>query len=257
VVVGRRAVRVDEQTRWIGNRVADVYDARPEYPEALIDAVARYAPWPRAHAGDLGAGTGRLALPLAARGLRVTAIEPAEAMLERLVEKARASGLDVTGIHAAAEEVPLPAACLDLAVVADAVHFLDAELTGRELERLLAPRAGLVVVTSAFADTPFMRAVQELMQSAAPRRPREVSGPVAQLFGSAAVRIEDEASFADETPVDDATLEAILRSISFIGPAMSPARATAFHARVRALPGPRVWARVLTVFAGRRGKRGG
>ena len=36
---------------------------------------------------DLGAGTGRLAIPLAGRGCRVIAIDPSQAMLERLVAK--------------------------------------------------------------------------------------------------------------------------------------------------------------------------
>jgi SAM-dependent methyltransferase len=182
LVVGRRAVGVEEPARWVGNRVADVYDSRPEYPAAVVDTVAGAAGAPGAHIGDFGAGTGRLALPLAARGFRVTAIEPARAMLARLAETARARGLDVHGVHAAAEAVPLPAGSLDLAVVADAVHFLDADLTGRELCRVLSPESGLAIVTSAFADTPFMRSVEGLMRSAAPRRPRAMRQTIVQLF---------------------------------------------------------------------------
>ena len=34
-------------------------------------------------------------------------------------------------------------------------------------------------------------------------------------------------------------LESILRSISFIGPALNPQRFARFHERIRALPGPR------------------
>ena len=95
MVVGRRAIRVEDGSRWVGNRVADVYDARPEYPTRVVDEVAAWAPAHDARVADLGAGTGRLALPLAARGFRVTAIEPAEAMLARLRETASERRLDV------------------------------------------------------------------------------------------------------------------------------------------------------------------
>lgn len=46
---------------------------------------------------DVGAGTGRLALPLAADGWRVVAVEKSRAMLARLLEKAAAAGLRIEG----------------------------------------------------------------------------------------------------------------------------------------------------------------
>ena len=64
----RRQVGLDDPTRWVFNRMADVYDARPAYPAALLDALVALAPGSRVL--DLGAGTGKLALPLAARGGR-------------------------------------------------------------------------------------------------------------------------------------------------------------------------------------------
>ena len=56
--------------------------------------------------------------------------------------------------------------------------------------------------------------------------------------------------FRDETPVGPEALEAILRSISFIGPAMNPERFAAFRARIHALPDKPVWARSFTLHAG-------
>jgi SAM-dependent methyltransferase len=47
---------------------------------------------------DIGAGTGRLAIPLAARGHRVTAVEPSGAMLTVLRRKAANAGLDIATI---------------------------------------------------------------------------------------------------------------------------------------------------------------
>ena len=43
--------------------MADVYDARPAYPNGLIDALAELARGRRV--ADLGAGIGHVALPLA------------------------------------------------------------------------------------------------------------------------------------------------------------------------------------------------
>ena len=230
--------------------MADVYDARPAYPLGLIDALAALAPGRRV--GDLGAGIGHVALPLAERGFDVAAIEPAQAMLDRLRAQARERRLKLRAIHAAAEATPLDDASLDLAVVADALHFLDAELVAKEIARVLAPKGALAVVTCELDKTPFMRGLVEIIEGAVPRRPRNLHQNLIQVSAITGIRFAPERRFHDETPVDGATLERILRSISFIGPAMNPARFAAFRARVHALPGQPTWARTFTLRAGRR-----
>lgn len=252
MVASRRSVGIHETSSWVFNRMVDVYDARPPYPLAVVDHLADLAGAPGGAVGDLGAGTGHLALPLAARGFDVVAVEPARAMLDRLSATAASRGLAVRAVHACAEALPLEPASLRLAVVADALHFVDAELSARELRRVLGPRAALAVVRCDFGDTPFMRGVVEAMESAAPRRPRNMDQAVVQVFADSGVRLEQELRFDDETPVDDETLERVLRSISYIGPAMNRARFAAFHAAIRRLRGPSVWARTITVQSGRR-----
>jgi SAM-dependent methyltransferase len=255
MVAGRRAVSVHESGSWVFNKMADVYAARPPYPAALVEALATRARAYGGRVGDLGAGTGRLALPLAACGLEVVAVEPASRMLDVLRDEARGRGLGLRTVHAAAEATSLPAASLDLAVVADAVHFMDAGLLAEELRRVLGPRGALAIVTSELGSTPFMRAIRTIMEDAAPRRPRNMSQAITQIFRATGVRREPPFTLRDEVPVDEAHLEAILRSISFIGPAMNAERFAAFRERIRAVPGPRVWTRELTVHAGRRGVR--
>lgn len=250
--LGRRKVRLDDRDAWVFNRMAGSYGARPAYPAALIDALAALAGPAGAHVGDVGAGIGHVALPLAARGYAVTAVEPAEAMLAVLRSRAEAARLTVEALHGAAEALPLAPASLALAVVADALHFLDAERAGLELARVLAPGGALAVIACEPAPTPFMNALTRLMEEAAPRRPRAVAGARAQLAALAGVSLGAPTVFDDEVPVDAPTLARILRSISYIGPAMSPARAAAFEARVQALPGPRAWARRFSLWAGRR-----
>jgi SAM-dependent methyltransferase len=254
--LGRRSVGLDDPSRWVFNRMADVYDARPPYPAALVDALAALAGPPGSRVGDLGAGIGHLALPLAARGYDVAAFEPAFAMLARLRAAADARGLALRSYQATAEALPLGRSSLDLALVADALHFLDAQLAGEELARVLARRGTLAVVTSGFGDTPYMRAVVALMEEAVPRRPRALARQLAQVSSLANVELGPERFFDDETPVDHPTLERILRSISFIGPAMNEARFTAFRARVHALPGAPAWARRFVLRAGQRGSAG-
>jgi SAM-dependent methyltransferase len=230
--------------------MADVYDARPAYPAALIDSLAEWAPR-RGRVGDLGAGIGHVALPLAERGFDVVAVEPAQAMLERLETEARRRRLSLRAVHATAEALPLDDASLDLVVVADAVHFLDPELAAREIARVLAPQGALAIVTCELGETPFMRRLVEVIEASVPRRPRNVAHTLVQIPAMSGIRFVSPRRFLDETPVDGPTLERILRSISFIGPAMNPERFAAFRTRVHALPGPPAWARIFTLHAGR------
>jgi SAM-dependent methyltransferase len=252
VSLGRRKVKLGDASRWVFNKMADVYDARPPYPAALVDALAALAGPPGGRVADLGAGIGHLALPLAARGYDVAAIEPAGAMLERLRALAEERGVRVDAQHATAEELPVPDGSLDLVVVADALHFLDAQLVGEAIARGLRRGGALAIVTGALGDTPYMRAVEEIIHDAVPRRPRPLTGNLVHVSSSAGAPLVEERRFCDETPVDHATLDRILRSISFIGPAMHAARFAAFRARVHALPAPPVWARTFTLRAGRR-----
>jgi ubiquinone/menaquinone biosynthesis C-methylase UbiE len=249
---GRRAVELADASAWVFNRMADVYDARPAYPSALIDALAALTTDASARVLDVGAGTGHLALPLAQRGYDVTAVEPAQAMLERLEHNAAERGLTLRALHATAEALPVADGSVDLVVISDALHFIDAERAGLEVARVLAAHGTLAVVRCELGDTPFMRGVVDVMESAAPRKPRSITAPMMQLASLVNVVLDAEQRFEDATALDDATLERILRSISFIGPAMSPQRFDAFFERVLALPGPRLWARTFTLRAGRR-----
>jgi SAM-dependent methyltransferase len=250
--LGRRKVGLDEPSRWVFNRMAEFYPARPAYPAALIDALAGLAGPIGSRIGDLGAGVGHLALPLAERGFDVVAIEPARAMLDQLRATATARGLALRALHATAEALPLEPASLDLVVVADALHFLDTELTAHQIARVLAPGGALALLTCGFAQTPFMRGVVRLIEEAAPRRPRALTQSIVHLSALSGVPLTDESRFADETPIDHPTLERILRSISFIGPAMNLARFAALRARIHGLPEAPSWARTFVLRSGRR-----
>jgi SAM-dependent methyltransferase len=148
--------------------------------------------------------------------------------------------------------LPLERASLDLVVIADALHFLDAELTAQQIARVLAPRGALALITCGFGQTPFMRGMVRLMEEAAPRRPRALTQSIVHLSALSGVPLTDQRRFHDETPIDHPRLERILRSISFIGPAMNVARFAALRERVHALPEAPAWARTFVLRSGRR-----
>ncbi len=80
-----------------GDRFADVYDdwyGDITDTDACVDALARLAG--RGPVLELGVGTGRLAIPLAARGLAITGLDSSAAMLARLASKPGGAG--VTGV---------------------------------------------------------------------------------------------------------------------------------------------------------------
>jgi len=134
-----------------GDRFADVYDdwyAAPEETERAVECIARLAE--QGGSGpvlELGVGTGRLALPLAARGIAVTGLDSSASMLERLAAKpggdrVRTIESDMAG--------PLPDGPWSVVVVARNTLFnLTTEHAQREclreIARVLAPSGTLVV----------------------------------------------------------------------------------------------------------------
>jgi hypothetical protein len=91
-----------------------------------------------------------------------------------------------------------------------------------------------------------------IMEESAPRRPRAVANATLQVAALAQVEKLEERRYLDEVRVDHASLERILRSISFIGPAMNAERFRVFRERVLSLSSQPVWSRSITLRTGRR-----
>jgi methyltransferase family protein len=87
-----------EREEFFGERVAAVYDEHSAvmFDPAVVDPAVELLAELAGEGGALefAIGTGRIALPLAARGVRVAGIDSSEAMLARLREKPGAEGID-------------------------------------------------------------------------------------------------------------------------------------------------------------------
>ncbi len=250
--MGRRGVEVDESERWIFNRLAGDYRARPAYPSALVDRLAALAGG-AGPAVDLGAGTGLLALPLAARGVSVRAVEPASAMLDLLREGA--AGLPVEPFHASAEETGLPGGGATLVLLSDALQWVEPEAAGREAGRLLAPGGAVAVVEAHLGGSPFTDGLVALLARENPKARPRASGRLSQFLSAAGVRGRAAEAFRDEQVFAPDRLDAVLRSLSLVGPALSPERLSGLLADARALAtrtGGATWTRELRLTWGRR-----
>ncbi|HEY6867510.1 MAG TPA: class I SAM-dependent methyltransferase [Candidatus Eisenbacteria bacterium] len=130
-----------DPTRRFTDRAGDYARFRPDYPAAAVDAILGGLAAADPVAADVGAGTGILTALIAARGVRVIAVEPNAAMRAAAPPDPRVEWRDGT-----AEGTGLPPACVDLVTCAQAFHWFRQREAVAEFHRILRPGGRLAIM---------------------------------------------------------------------------------------------------------------
>jgi SAM-dependent methyltransferase len=128
------------------SRNAPIYDRRhgallsDETVDRLMEAAGFQ---PGALVLDIGAGTGRVAIPLAARGCRITALEPALAMIHQL--RAKVNDVPLSLVVGDGGRIPFASGTFDVCVIARLLYLAeDWRAIIREARRVLTVDGSLL-----------------------------------------------------------------------------------------------------------------
>jgi ubiquinone/menaquinone biosynthesis C-methylase UbiE len=128
------------------------------WPAAEV-VVDRAAPGPGERVVDVGCGTGNAALLAAARGARVTGVDPAQRLLEVARQRAANDGVDATFVEGTASALPLGDASAEIVMsVFGAIFTDDPVAAGAEMARVTIPR-GRIFLTAWMPQGPIVDCV--------------------------------------------------------------------------------------------------
>lgn len=123
---------------------------RPEYPTALFDTLVSLVPLTsESRVLDLGCGTGKLAIPLAKRGIQVSAVDPNQDMLEQGRRAAKAAGTsNIMWICGQDRDIEkLVAKPISLCMMGASFHWMQREELLERLERMIENQGAVAVIT--------------------------------------------------------------------------------------------------------------
>jgi SAM-dependent methyltransferase len=149
---------------------AELYDrARPTYPEELFDDLVELAGLgPDARLLEVGCGTGRATLPLAARGFRIVCVELGENLAE-VARRNLAAFPEVEVVVAPFETWEAGSETFDLVYAASAWHWIDPNVGYRKAAELLKPGGSLAIIGGGHAfpadADPFFREIQKAYEA--------------------------------------------------------------------------------------------
>jgi SAM-dependent methyltransferase len=237
-----------EELRATFDDAAELYDrARPGYPEALYDDLFALA---GLSTGDrlleIGPGTGKATVPLAERGLDVTAVELGQA-LAAVARRNLASYPNARVVLGDLDSWEPARAGFDAVVAFTAFHWLDPQTKYERCARLLRDGGSLAVVETHHVnpegDDPFFADVQEAYERvgerrADPLRPEDVPDLGGEFVASG--RFEEPAvrRYLHEVEYDAAAYIDVLNTYSG-HIAMEPALREQLYDDIRRLIGQR------------------
>jgi SAM-dependent methyltransferase len=215
--------------------VALAYErGRPNYAPAVGGALAaELGLRTGAPVLDLAAGTGKLSRALLAAGLEVVAVEPQDAMRERLV-----AGIGAERVReGVAEDIPLDDASVQAVTVGDGFHWFDQARAVEEIRRVLEPGGGLAILTTIpdWGGASWSHEVGTLLMELRPEHPY-FDGPPWHRAVQAAGGWSDpwEVRVTTSQPADPESIVAYVASMSFVA-ALPDQERTARLARVAEL----------------------
>jgi SAM-dependent methyltransferase len=127
---------------WDYTELASHYDKRADYSAKALDQLCTATgSGAGTRVADIGSGTGKLAAPLARRGLRVSAVEPNAAMRSFGIRNTQ--GLGVAWTEGTGEHTGLPHAAFDLATFGSSFNVVDQAKALVEVVRILKPAGSL------------------------------------------------------------------------------------------------------------------
>ena len=218
--------------------VVAAYHHRPPYPSQVIDHLLSLLVAPGTVL-DAGTGTGEIARALAQRGVRVDALDPSVAMLERGRHCPGGDHPLLTWILGAAESAPLRPP-YGLITTAASLHWMTWEIVLLRFRDLLAPGGVLAIVEQRQASRPWDSALSQVVTRSSTNRFYQPYDLVTELerrtlFHALGQVQTDPVAFTQ--PVAD-YVESFHARNGFSRDRMSPEPAAAFDAEAERLVRP-------------------
>jgi len=147
------------------NRVENYVKYRPGYPAEVFGFFRHeLGLTPDSVVADVGSGTGILTRIFLENGNTVFAVEPNDAM-RAAAETAFESNVNFHSVTGTAEATGLDANSADIATAAQAFHWFEPELSGREFRRILKPGGSIALIWNEreLDTTPFLRDYEKFL----------------------------------------------------------------------------------------------
>ncbi len=229
------------------DRAADYYDATRKVPDEVDARVRDLLLSELKGKGlclEIGVGTGRIALPLAERGIQLVGADLSRAMLSRLVTKVdRGSPLNL--IAGDATRLPLADSSVDAVLGCHVLHLIpDWPTALDEVCRVLRPSGVVLLDFGGPTPKPWSEGCDEILQRHGVVRARPgVTGPdpvARHLAGGARLRTLPTIGFTVETSLAE-ELEAWESQILAWTWPYDPEQIRAACGEIRAVASPRGW----------------
>jgi SAM-dependent methyltransferase len=207
----------------IFDRVPYAYDRfRPGYAPEAIEALVDLSGVPAGgEVLEIGAGTGKLTVPLAERGFRITAIEPGPRMADLLSRRVR-RWPSIRLVRSTFEDAPIEAGSFDLVVAATSFHWLDPDRCYNLAADALRPAGALGLIRNDHVAAPsneayiagvrpiYERYAPELLQDLALPMPDDPPGFVEEMAESSRFEAIVQRQFPWDQPFTAATVVGML-----------------------------------------------